>query len=666
VCKADKGGALLILDPVIVREMMESKLHDNQLFDSFDSDPLPGIMFSLRTLWLEAVVYDLIPFDMARDTVGITESMLNSEDGRPSTLDIFKPGVPSFSALPKIHKLSIEELVPGVPLPFRMVTDLSRGPTCRADKFIAANFLKDLQDDYCKDLIQDSTMFLQKLDVISPTSDHNFLFNVDVESLYDSLRRTDVDRALREAISIHRPNWSSGLVEWILESVNLSLDSSVARFGGVWFRAKDGVATGGKLCVYLANITVYYALNMIIYSRQTSLLIFLIRFVDDGIGGWKGDIISFYRWFKRVYDELNKEFNLRLTFNIVPCFQFIEFLDVSFRFVNGVLETDMFYKPTDAHRYLNFNSRHPPHVFRGVVFSQFLRVRRIVIDQSLLEYRLNEMMGFFIDSDYPRVLVEEVLYKVLYMDRRLDYKVKADDLSGRFEIPWVVTFGPGYREVKRFVQVTNQTLSQSLLFQHLTCPVLGVVTRRASNLKDMLFNQKGIFINNIVRNLGPVTTHRCTPVGVIKKGHCMCCYLMSNQSEIVINEITMTCEGGDCKSKNVVYGITCNRCNMGYIGKTTQALSARISKHRCQISSIDASTELSDENTLAAHALNDHGIQTRDGFDDLYAVYIIKVLDFDPSSLTFKEQELINFFKTYHPYGLNRSRPIGLGPVLRF
>ena len=253
---------------------------------------------------------------------------------------------------------------------------------------------------------------------------------------------------------------------------------------------------------------------MAIYLNWDNNLLFLLRFVDDGIGGWIGDLRSFYHWFRKVYNFLNINFNLRLTFNVVNSFHFIEFLDVSFRFLNFELDTDVFYKPTDAHRYLNFNSAHPPHVFKGIVFSQFLRVRRIVTDQSLFKFRLSEMLGFFINSDYPRILVQNVFDRVVALDRCLDYKRKVVDSSGNFEIPWVVTFGPGYQEVRKFVEVTNKALQQSPLFRSFSTPVLGVVTRRAPNLKDELFNQKKIFSSSSSSS-SVITVLRCNeePIG---------------------------------------------------------------------------------------------------------------------------------------------------------
>jgi len=268
-------------------------------------------------------------------------------------------------------------------------------------------------------------------------------------------------------------------------------------------------------------------------------------------------------------------------------------------------------------------------------------------------------MNFFLDSDYPRVLVESVYNKVLFLDRCLDYKDKVVNTSGKFGIPWVVTFGPGYEEVRKFVEVTNRTLRQSSLFRSFSGPVLGVVTRRAPNLKDMLFNQKRIFSNS-----GGMISDRCTPVDMVKPGRkCLCCFLMSLESQLILKNKVFDCDGGTCKSRNIVYGVKCNICHLGYIGKTTQILSTRISQHRSSINSIGTSTELSDANTLATHASIDHEVTTGEGFDDLYSVYIIKVLK-DPARLTFLEQSLINYFFTVRPYGLNVSNPIGLSPVV--
>ena len=66
-----------------------------------------------------------------------------------------------FYGLLKIHKLKPEQLVPGVKVPIRLVTNLREAVTTRSDKFLNWKYLKPLQNEFCKDIVQDSTEVLQ-------------------------------------------------------------------------------------------------------------------------------------------------------------------------------------------------------------------------------------------------------------------------------------------------------------------------------------------------------------------------------------------------------------------------------------------------------------------------------------------------------------------------
>ena len=68
---------------------------------------------------------------------------------------------------------------------------------------------------------------------------------------------------------------------------------------------------------------------------------------------------------------------------------FVPFLDIQFCFdSSGKLQTDLYVKPTDARSYLNFNSFHPRHIFLGIVYSQCLRIRRIINNNDHRKIRL--------------------------------------------------------------------------------------------------------------------------------------------------------------------------------------------------------------------------------------------------------------------------------------
>ena len=87
-------------------------------------------------------------------------------------------------------------------------------------------------------------------------------------------------------------------------------------------------------------------------------------------------------------------FGLDLTCVVSKVSIFTQFLDIQFKIVNGILTTDIFRKETDANRYLYYNSFHPRHVFRSIVYSQALRYRRIINDDCILRERLNQLSVF--------------------------------------------------------------------------------------------------------------------------------------------------------------------------------------------------------------------------------------------------------------------------------
>ena len=77
-----------------------------------------------------------------------------------------------------------------------------------------------------------------------------------------------------------------------------------------------------------------------------------------------------------------------------------------------------------------------------MVYSQFLRLRRIIIDFDLLVFRLKEMSLFFVKSDYPISLVNDAFDKIVKLDRIIEYRKKGESdtysTSSKFEVPWVM------------------------------------------------------------------------------------------------------------------------------------------------------------------------------------------------------------------------------------
>ena len=65
------------------------------------------------------------------------------------------------------------------------------------------------------------------------------------------------------------------------------------------------------------------------------------------------------------------------------------------------LSTSVHYKPTDSHNYLLHSSSHPQHVENAIPFSQFLRLRRLCIDDTDFNNYCEEMCQFFKKTRLP-------------------------------------------------------------------------------------------------------------------------------------------------------------------------------------------------------------------------------------------------------------------------
>ena len=150
-----------------------------------------------------------------------------------------------FYGLLKIHKLDPENLKPGTEIPIRLVTDLSHSVTSRSDKFLNWKYLQDIQEEFCSDLVRDSTEALQWLEEQSKSKLTKNGFSWDFSALYDNLTPALVKEALSVAIKELRPQWSKEFTKWLLDLVNLSLDSSFAKYGRYWYRGLIGIPTGG-------------------------------------------------------------------------------------------------------------------------------------------------------------------------------------------------------------------------------------------------------------------------------------------------------------------------------------------------------------------------------------------------------------------------------------
>jgi hypothetical protein len=565
----------------------------------------------------------------------------------------------------KIHKLKPEQLKPGCKPPARLVTALNEGVCKRSDVFIAQNFLKNVEKLYCEDLLKDTNgalLWLENLnDRYTASRKKAFkCFTFDFASLYDSLSPPLVMKAVRHALGKVHPDWPQSKVDWLCSLIELSLQSSVGCFKGKWYRQKKGIATGGSICVELANITVFYVLNEVLYSNPEMMsdVESLKRFVDDCTGAYTGSERMFRKWEKSVREKL-LDFGLKTDdFVVMKSGNPLPFLDIQFWFDgSGELQTDLYRKPTDSPSFLNFSSHHPNHIFSSVVYSQSIRYRRIINSDQRLVERLSNLSETFLECGYPANMVNSIVGKVKGFTRNIAPKGPVQTITDIVPIRVVSTYGANdFLEptLKKYETLFRESFSfcsmgpRDKLFNH--------VYRTAPKLGSLLSSTKELVLGN-----GPGPTRPCG------SNRCDSCALMTNTDSVPYNGKDVVSRHGSCISRNIIYFVTCLLCLKGYLGKTVSCLRTRINGHRALFYKVitnpsiilDLSNKYNNDLSLGYHLHKEHNCVTdRKDFNKYFKFTIVQHCG--PSSLDVTEHKWIHRLKTLEPGGINAVNPFSI------
>ena len=149
----------------------------------------------------------------------------------------------------------------------------------------------------------------------------------------------------------------------------------------------------------------------------------------------------------------------------------VNFLDVVIKIKNGRLSTDLYSKPVDSHQYLHYNSCHPEHIKKSIIYSQTLRLRRICSEKKDLKSHVRDLKGWFLRRGYPQRIIEE------QVDRAFRLPLENDTQQNKMEndIALVVTYSPAFRNLIFFTQM--QRLERFLRQAHLL-PIEALETLR--------------------------------------------------------------------------------------------------------------------------------------------------------------------------------------------
>jgi hypothetical protein len=275
-------------------------------------------------------------------------------------------------------------------------------------------------------------------------------------------------------------------------------------------------------------------------------------------------------------------------------------LDVSVSNITGEICTDLYSKPTDAHRYLHRSSFHPSHTFTGIPFSQMRRAVVICSTTYLRDIAINNMIEYFSACGYKQEILEEAKLKAIALVRN-DLLYNQGNLKAQTTEPnnkaivFVLTHSVDVSKIKHLINTCLEDIKS------LTGASRVIISqKRCPNTASLLFNKFGFAQLKIV-----FQNQKC---GV---GNCASCQLKFSNTDpinLLPDFCVNPCKFANCKSSSVIYVAICKLCSDFYFGQTMTEEHIRMNGHRDKFD-----LEKFDKSALSMHIYTDHPDKVEQG-----------------------------------------------------
>jgi len=222
-----------------------------------------------------------------------------------------------------------------------------------------------------------------------------------VNSLYTNIPNDEGIQACETLLNQKRPKEELPSNSSLIELLKLVLLKNNFECDNKQYLQIGGTAMGTRVAPYFANLFMNHFEEKYVYTYEHQPLIWL-RFIDDIFCIWT-------HWVDTLMEFIN---HLNTCHHSIKCThefgqQNISFLDTGISFHNGKLESNLYVKPTDSHNYLFFSLCHPRHTKEAILYSQFIRVRRICSNKRDFIANSEMLKHHFLCRGYPCKKLEE-------------------------------------------------------------------------------------------------------------------------------------------------------------------------------------------------------------------------------------------------------------------
>lgn len=606
---ADKGSATVVLDRSAYVAECRRQLSNSQYYRQIDAPLLHQNVGMINTILEEM-----------RDDGYVTDKQLAFL--RASDKDRQR----IFYVLPKIHKPPDSWPQPGRMPEGRPIVSDCASESYRVSKYIDA-FLRPISVRH-RSYIRDTYDFVEKIRS-TPIPKDAFLVTGDISALYTNMR---FDRTLETTRAALRKFPSPGRPDHhLLRLLDVTMRNNDFEFDGKVYLQTCGMAMGKTYAPALADIYLE-ELDEGAHIFHTVPVLYH-RFLDDVFLVWTGTLRDL-REYEQHLNSLIDGIHVTLKWSQ----ESIEFLDTTvYKRADDefdVLQTRVFFKTTDTHQLLDKTSFHPRHTTRGVLKSQLLRFKRISSTKADFDDACGTLFHALSKRNYSRSTMRKMKRDVWNATDTLTRSTSTERL-----LPVVVPHSNTGLRLARLWKDAIRKNGDFDNFRLITAYTNGANLRRKlvrSRLQPSMAT--GSRSESATSN-NPLGSIRCN------SNKCKACnyILIGTTFRSSHNKKSFQVRGNiTCRTTNVVYLVSCRKCQQQYVGETSRALADRINDHLSAIR-LRKPTPTGLHFNTADHSILDFSVMGIEAFDDRSPPGIRRI----------KEITWQNLLQTAFPIGIN-------------
>ena len=613
ISKSDKDGKVIILDykdyTFIVTKKLENfnKIITNTSIENYINKIKSEAETNVEKLHKENIINDEILFHTIGKRKNKNDNLTKISGPNAKFFKNTKPG--HIYLIFKTHKLNPELLktVNIKEIPTREIWAVGNSFLSRTTAMLQY-IIKDLAIAYCSKEIdeycRDSSHYLETLHKWKQSKHEEpiQIVTADVKNLYPSLQRNLIKISLEETLKTCT-SYTDEQMKIIIKSIMFCLENNYVSFQKELYKNNVGIPTGENFSVSLANIALHY-ITLRINNLKNSLI--YKRFIDDII------FICPINETKKIKNQLSNQFNtygLTLNFKEISTQTEgaeIEFLDVLHKINKKEkkgFKTTNYIKPTATFaKFLNGNSYHPPHVFRGIILGEANRLKKL--NENKIDYTnaIKKLETKCKTSNFKNSIINKTFIEINHSKTKIKRNDKTRKQTDR--ISWATSF-------KQLITFDKKEFSKNT-------KILRLTYKRPKTLRDLLRNNNQCE-EKINHEKGTFECGKCSLCGNFGKNKISMVTKGSNFKEIKLKQNL------NCKDYGI-YCATCIQCAENYIGQTVTSFSKRWNAHRTTWKNNIKNNrfEIKDQFALIIHYKKMHKEKIPDKIENAYKIQFLE------------------------------------------